>query len=302
MPDAVGALVFIVGGAVAWVRRPENFTGPVLVLSGALWVVGSNEGAPNGAIAAISYAFGGYYDLTLAYLALAFPTGRVDDAPGRAVLGLLAATLVTRSLARLLVNEPSVYYSDLCPDCPPNPFRIALNQTLYEAVEWWGTALLALLTLVVLALLIRRWGRATSPARRVIAPVIVAGGLAMALAAYAHTARVAGLAFGLSLLPASEALRRVVVWGLFAGRALVPIGFLIGVLRLRPGRAVVADLVLGLTDEPPRERLRASLAHALADPTLTLAYWSPERGRYVDAQGRAMAAPEDGEDRAVTFL
>ena len=121
VPDAVGALVFIVGGAVAWVRRPENFTGPVLVLSGALWVVGSNEGAPNGAIAAISYAFGGYYDLTLAYLALAFPTGRVDDAPGRAVLGLMAATLVTRSLARLLVNEPSVYYSMSARIARPTP-------------------------------------------------------------------------------------------------------------------------------------------------------------------------------------
>jgi hypothetical protein len=59
VPDAVGGLMFIGAGAVAWTRRPENFTGPMLVASGALWFVGSSEGSPVGALASLSYSFGG---------------------------------------------------------------------------------------------------------------------------------------------------------------------------------------------------------------------------------------------------
>ena len=60
VPDTVGGLMFIGAGALAWTRRPANFTGPLLVASGALWFVGSSEGSPVGALASLSYAFGGY--------------------------------------------------------------------------------------------------------------------------------------------------------------------------------------------------------------------------------------------------
>jgi signal transduction histidine kinase len=301
LPDAVGGLIFLLVGAVAWFRRPENFTGPVLVATSVLWFIGSNSGSPIGAVASISYSFIGYRDLTLAFLALAFPAGRLNSRADRVVLGLMAATMVGRSLARLLLAEPSVYYPDLCPDCPRNPFRVSLNQPLYEGVDRWATGLLVMISLAVLVLLVRRWTQASGPARRVMAPVLLAGGVAMTVAAYHHAAEAAGLAFGIDLFPSAETLRHVVIWSLFFARALVPVGFLLGVLRLRSGRGVVADLVLHLTDAPPRERLRESLAHALGDPTLSVAYWSQELSCYIDAEGRAVQG-EDDDTRAVTVL
>jgi signal transduction histidine kinase len=97
-------------------------------------------------------------------------------------------------------------------------------------------------------------------------------------------------------------LRQVVIWTLFAGRALVPVGFLVGVLRLRGSRAVVADLVLELADPLPREHLRASLAQSLGDPSLEVAFWSPDKTGYEDEIGRPVTLPVDDPSRAVTVI
>jgi signal transduction histidine kinase len=299
VPDAVGGLAFIGAGAVAWTRRPSNFTGPLLVASGALWFVGSSEGSPVGALASLSYSFGGYYDPVLAFLALAFPVGRLHGAAGRIVVLGMVGVMGLRTVVRLLFNEPAIYYD--CP-CPPNPFLVALNQPLYEGVDQLATAALAGLAAAAAVLLGGRLRTGTRAARRVSRPVVVAGVVAMAMAAYQSAARVALPALGLDLFPTGETSRHVVVWALFAGRVLIPVGFLLGVLRLRGGRGVVADLVLDLSEPLPRERLRAPLAQALGDPSLEVAYWS-EEGGYVDEAGGPVILPaDDDEGRAVTVI
>jgi signal transduction histidine kinase len=300
LPDAIGGLMFIGTGAVAWRRRPENFTGPVLVASGAMWFVGSSEGSPIGAVASLSYSFGGYYDPALAFLALAFPFGRLQRTAERVVVGGMLGVMGIRSLARLLLNEPSVYFD--CP-CPPNPFRLALNEPLYLGVERFGTAAIAALAMAALVLLVGRLFSGTRAARRVSTPVVLAGAAAMLIAMYHHAGRASLFAFGNDLLPQSEALHDLVIWTLFFGRALVPLGFLLGVLQLRTARRVVADLVLDLSDPAPHERLRSALIHALGDPSLEVVYWSPELGTYADQAGGPAALPaEDDPKRAVTVI
>jgi signal transduction histidine kinase len=51
-----------------------------------------------------------------------------------------------------------------------------------------------------------------------------------------------------------------------------------------------------------RVSARDALAEALGDDTLALAYWLPDAGRYVDAQGHAVALPVPGDGRAVTEI
>jgi hypothetical protein len=70
--------------------------------------------------------------------------------------------------------------------------------------------------------------------------------------------------------------------------SLVPFAFLAGLLRSRvPGATAVSELVARLGDPDERRRgLRDALADALGDPTLTVAYWLPERGEYVTRRGR----------------
>jgi signal transduction histidine kinase len=79
--------------------------------------------------------------------------------------------------------------------------------------------------------------------------------------------------------------------------ATVPFGFLAGLLssRLAEG-AAVASLVRRLGQTPEPDALRAALAEALGDPSLTLAYWLPEPARFVDAEGH----PVTLHDRAWT--
>jgi signal transduction histidine kinase len=49
---------------------------------------------------------------------------------------------------------------------------------------------------------------------------------------------------------------------------------------------------LGQAPEPGE--LRAALAHALGDPSLTLTYWLPDSERFVDAEGRPVTLPDGG--------
>ncbi|MBA2383765.1 MAG: PAS domain S-box protein [Actinobacteria bacterium] len=64
---------------------------------------------------------------------------------------------------------------------------------------------------------------------------------------------------------------------------MVPIAFLAGVLRSRLDRAAAGDLLLELGRGRP---LREALADALRDPSLEIAYWLPERDRFVSAEGK----------------
>ena len=82
-----------------------------------------------------------------------------------------------------------------------------------------------------------------------------------------------------------------------AAFAMVPLAFLVGVLRSRLARSGVGDLLLALGRGTP---IRDALASALADPTLEIAYWLPERERYVSADGKPL--PDEPAGRAVTLV
>ena len=49
-------------------------------------------------------------------------------------------------------------------------------------------------------------------------------------------------------------------------------------------------------------RLRDALAHALGDPSVSLAYWLPDRNTYVDEAGKPVELPAEGSSRAVALL
>jgi signal transduction histidine kinase len=79
---------------------------------------------------------------------------------------------------------------------------------------------------------------------------------------------------------------------------LSPLVFLVGLLDARLARSAVGDLIVELHSDPAPQDLRDALAHALRDPSLTLAYWLPDFQTYVDLNGRPVRLPADGERRA----
>jgi signal transduction histidine kinase len=63
----------------------------------------------------------------------------------------------------------------------------------------------------------------------------------------------------------------------------------------------VSELVSSLSAGPDRRKgLREALADAFGDRSLVLAYWLPERGHYVDHEGRRVELPSNGGAQAWT--
>jgi signal transduction histidine kinase len=82
---------------------------------------------------------------------------------------------------------------------------------------------------------------------------------------------------------------------------LSPLAFLLGLLDARLGRSAVGDLIVELHGSPAPQDLRDALAHALRDPSLTLAYWLPNFQTYVDVNGRPVRLPDD-DTRTATLI
>ena len=295
--DTTLGLLFIGSGYVAWSRRPDVPTGRLLVLCGVLWFVGSYGLTSIGALAAVGFALSGLYDLPLAYLLLTFPTDRLAGVR-RAAVAALAVGFLGRIAGRLLLNDPPTIYPDFCADCPPNPFALFPSRIGFETVESATSWLIAAAALAVALIALGRWTRARPFLRRIAWPVFAAGVLAMAMA----TIDAAEFASGIVLLEFEGQLAPIVGWAPFVARALIPLGFLAGTLRLRRERLAVAEVALqaGGTSAIALER---ALSAALADPELAVLRWSNTASEYLDREGRpvVLPGPSDGS-RAVTYI
>jgi signal transduction histidine kinase len=71
-------------------------------------------------------------------------------------------------------------------------------------------------------------------------------------------------------------------------------GLLLVVARRRQQRAAISRLTEELEDVPD------ALAAAFGDPSVQVAYWLPDAGRYVDSHGRGIDLPTPTNERAVT--
>jgi len=242
------ALVFLMAGSIAWRRRPTSGTGPILVLSAALWSLGSYNPAQAPGLWAVAFAFEGWYDVALAFLAMTFPAAPLNGT-GRVVLATLATAFLARSAGRLLLADPPRTYPEAFPDGPVNPFAIFESRGAFEAVEVIGSTVIVVAVIAVAVIAVARLIGSRSLARPVIGPVIVASVVAMTFAAVEAADTASATAFGASLLTIPEGIRGFADWLVPAGRAVVPVAFLIGTLRLRsvhgPMAAVSARLARG---------------------------------------------------------
>jgi signal transduction histidine kinase len=279
---------FIGTGFVAWARRPANRIGPLMVLEGwALLLMAFGQPVwpliiPAGLVAyTVSSAL-------LGYLLLAYPSGVLGSPANRALVGL-TAVLLGGSRALQLATVARV---GLAPGVE-NPYHLIDSPSLAASMATVPFLLdLAILSTFV-AFVIVRWIRSSRPTRRLLTPVAIPA-IGLLLVLFASTLLV--------VIPVDAAVRGVLGVASLLARVAVPIGFLIGLLRIQMARSAVADLVVELGGAPTPARLRDALASALGDPTLEVGQWStPGRG-YVDAEGRHLELPTAGADRGVTLL
>jgi PAS domain S-box-containing protein len=270
---AVG-LSFLVSGVLALWRRPENRTGFLLVLVAYLWFLGALTDSNNDWVFTFGVIVSSFALPAFVHLLLAYPTGRLQ---GRLDLWLVvgAYVLVTLgSLAQVLVDE---HPDSGCPGCT-STIAVTSSETAHDAVAGVVGVLALALLAGVLAIVVARFLRAKGPLRRALGPVLGTG-------AFTMTVLLVSVVVDAFSDDAGEPLYYVFL----VTFALVPAAFLAGVLRSRLARSGVGELLLALSRGMP---IRDALAQALRDPTLEIAYWRSEEGRYVSADG--LPLPEDG--------
>jgi signal transduction histidine kinase len=288
------ALTVLVGasllgcGLASWRARPDNRVGKIMLLTGFAWFAAQLiEGTPPW-MNTIGLAVQSVWIIGLVWLLLSFPSGRL---PARLDRWLVAATaavaLGVQLLAMLYGNKAGLH----CPGCANNLLQVVHDN--HTALAWRGLQFLlgAALIATVIALLVRRWLRASTAHRRAVAPVLVAG--CATLAALTWTIVEALLGSPLGALPANV---------YFTLMATVPIAVLFVFLQRRLARGMIAGLVVELGGPRAAVDLREALARALGDPSLQLAFWFPPEKHYVDGDGTPVQLPDQHSGRSSTFV
>ena len=273
---------FVASGLVAWARRPESSIGRVMVLAGLLRLAAEFcTGTDNRVLYPIGHLSHHAFWVAIIYVLLAFPGGRLESARSRWIL-FGAVLLLPLQLAWLLLGADNHARDGLA---------VVYSPRGAHAFDRAATALGFLLVLPLIVVFAGRWRRASPRLRVAIAPVLWAGtaGFALALLMLMDDA----LGSPLGAAPA-------VLFDL--GLAGVAVAFLAGILRARLARSAVAELVVELGRATDPGDVRDALARGLRDPSLALAYWLPDGGRYVDAEGRTFELPAESEARAVSVV
>ena len=288
-PGLTAALTLLVGlswsaiGLVQRLRRPANRLGSLMLLFGFVWFAGRWIYVNPPLLYTIGLFLGAVFFAVLGHVLLAFPGGRLE---GRIAQGIVVAGYIDTIV---VVAVGNLFY-DGEPGGPRNLALIDANAGISDALKNTARGIGIALFAAVLIVLARRWRRATPRWRHAFGLVFWAGFAAVLSSAISILSRAPYRPLGWV-----DAISYVIV-------AAVPLALTVDLLRGTLGRGAVADLVVQLGDTRAPGHLRDALARALHDPTLSLAYWLPEQGRYVDVEGRPVELPEDGADVATTIV
>ncbi|HEY7792428.1 MAG TPA: PAS domain S-box protein [Gaiellaceae bacterium] len=277
-------LSFLVSGVVALWRRPDNRTGLLLVLVAYLWFLGALTESNNDWVYTIGGLFSSLALGAFVHLLLAFPTGTLQ---GRRDVLLVAGTyglVFLGSAARLLFDE---HPDASCPDCT-STIAVTDSGTAASAVNLLLAVLGLALVGAVLYTVVARYVRSSGALRRALGPVLGTGVIVMLV-----------LLLELAVGAISEDASRPLYFVFLAAFAMVPIAFLAGILRSRLARSSVGDLLLALSHGTP---IREALRQVLKDPTLEVAYWLPDSGRYVTSDGRPLRDEGPSATRHVSLV
>jgi PAS domain S-box-containing protein len=284
--NLVVAWSFVGCGIVALQRRSDAHFGLLMSAVGLTWFLSSLTESNNPYVFSVGSLL---WSVPLAFFIhalLVFPRGYLET---RIVYGTVAAAYGLLSIGPLLFALFGENQG--CSDCPENKLVVSDSQTAVNLVG---------LTFIVVGLsicgatvwvLFRRWRAASPPLRRVLGPVFVTSGIAIGLF-------VAAAFVGAVSTPISN----VLFWILLFAVASVPLAFLSGLVRTRLARASVSELVLELGQARDGNSTRDALRRALGDPSLQLAYWLPDRRRWVGSSGWDFDLEAESEGHRTTYV
>jgi signal transduction histidine kinase len=274
------AVPYVTAGVIAWWRRPASRLGPLMVAGGLAsafsgWQLAELAGP---------YTFGAAFDIVPAalfiHVCLAFPDGRLRSKFEGSLVAVAYASAVGLQLVKLALGGVD----------PANLLDLWRQPDLVARVEDVQLLSLGACCVLALAVLMRRRRLLGRPRRRAIAFVIDSFALALVMIATLFVMATFDW-------PGFREVQRLTLFVV----GLSPLAFLLGLLDARLARSAVGDLIVELRTEPGPRALRDALAHALRDPSLTLAYWLPHFQAYVDVNGHPVRLPDD-DSRTATLI
>ena len=272
---------YILCGLIAWWHRPASRFGPLMIAAGFANFLSSLAWSTNDVV----FTFGQSLDLLppvlFLHVFLAFPSGRLR---GRFERWLVVTAYVT-AIGLELVRMTFGLFG------PLNLLEINENADAALVATRVQLTLISAYCLTGVGILVARRLRDGRPLRWSLALLADAFGLALVMIA----ALLMSAAWG---GPAVQQIR----WATFAALSLAPVAFLVALLHSRLARSSVGDLFVELQADPAPADLRAALARALGDPSLTLAYWLPDYGCYANQDGRLIELPDADSGTATTRI
>jgi signal transduction histidine kinase len=277
--DVVYRLVggsFAAFGLIAWHRRPDSLTGPLMTATGlGLLISLLLKQLHSGIALTAGEVLEDIWAPAFVALVLSFVTGgRLQSRVDRLIVaGVFVAAFVLDVFSMLFSEQPD------------NVLLVFPSETIYGAVDATQRTMEIVLCLAACAVVAVRWHAASPPRRRALLPS-VAGAACLLMFAWL-------LATDLLEGPRSQVMIEVA----YSSMLVVPAAFLAGLLRSRLARGGLAQLFRELGGMRG-EALEAALARTLGDPTLVLARRLPDSGGHVDAAGRPVLVPPITPDRA----
>jgi len=274
---------FIACGLIAWQRRPGNRTGMLMTLVGFLFLA---EPLLVEVDSSFAYTLGqvsaGWWAIPFAALVLGFPSGRISSRiDALIVAGFAFGTIVLQLLWVTFLEFPTG---------KSNVILISADAGVADAIDTFQRWFIVAVAIALVLVGVQRWLQAPPLLRRLLLPTLAGAAALLILAGLV----VYQLLVGVPSRASQTALSLTLI--------VVPLAFVLGLLRAQFARAGMADLVVSLRGARESRQLGEMLAKALRDPSLVLAYWLPRFECYVDADGNPVALPAEGSGRAATLI
>ena len=266
---------FAACGLLAWRRRPDSRSGPLMVATGFLFFVSPLLSQLEGELAqTVRQLFVDYWIFPFVTLLLTLlSSGRLQTRFDRMLVASYLIPLGIGQVAWMMTDPEEGYLLLAYP-----------NADVAHAIDRGQRGLLMVCCLVTVAVVVARWWKSNRPRRRALLPSL-AGAFGL-------------LCFATLLINdlVSGTRSQTLLWIAACSLVSVPLLFLAGLLRSRLARGGLADLFRGLGATSTAD-LQAALRRALGDPSLELALeWAAPA-----APGRAVA-PVESNGRQVAAL
>jgi signal transduction histidine kinase len=272
---------YIVAGLIAWWHRPESRLGVLMIAGGLATGLSGLAFSQLAPPHTVGVAFDVLPAVIFLHVFLAFPKGCLRSRFERLLVGAGYAAAMGLQLVKMTLGGVG----------RNNLLEVATRQDVAGTVEQLQLLAISAMCLVGVGVLATRRLAAGKPLRRPVDLLIDSFAVGLLMVAVLYV-------FGAFEGPAFREIQRATL----AVIGISPFAFLYGLLDARLARSAVGDLFVSLRSDPSPMGLQTSLAVALRDPSLTLAYWFPEFNSWGDLDGRSVDLPDEGNGRATTVI